>query len=125
MRKLSRRSFITSTAVVGAAAVGGAPSAVAQPQELSIRGSVAWCNRARGLLMFQPEPAHAAQHMIRLDMDDDDTMPEKLKVLVPTRPVTVRFVWRPAEDVLAPWKAVEVVTPNGESFAALQRRVIG
>jgi hypothetical protein len=71
------------------------------------------------LVKFRPDRRDASEQLIELEMDDNE-MPERLKVLAPSRVATISLRWRPNVDILAPWQAVEIIGPSGERFAALQ-----
>jgi hypothetical protein len=118
-QKISRRGVVGALGIVMGGLVNAPGASASPPLELSLRGTVSWCNRARGLVKFRPDRRDASEQLIEIEMDDNE-MPERLKVLAPSRVATISLRWRPNVDILAPWQAVEIIGPGGERFAALQ-----
>jgi len=100
------------------AAVAGRAGRTATDREtrLTIRGTVAWCNRARGILMFEPEGAGASRRAIHFDHGNDEAKVKRL--LRPGMVVTVSLRWRPEVDVLSPWQPEEIICTDGDRFTA-------
>jgi hypothetical protein len=83
---------------------------------LTVRGCIAWCNRKRGILMFEPKGAGASRMAINFDVGEDDG--NVWRVLRPGALVTLGLRWRPECDILSPWQPEEIICATGERFRA-------
>ncbi len=116
---ISRRDVIAG---VGAAAtiVAPAPAGAHIPdlgKRMTVSGTVAWCHKTRGLLMFDTEPRGRDGTLIRLT--PAAVTDPNLRPLRAGSAVSVTFAWRPDLDVVSPWVPVEVIAPNGNQFAVV------
>jgi hypothetical protein len=115
---LSRRSLLRALGLSGAVTMTARTAEASRTIALEMSGCVSWCNRQRGFLKFRPCRSDAAERLIKLDLRHGDI--EVLKQYAqPLYPLVLRLAWRPDIDILAPWQAVDIMFPNGQSVAAV------
>jgi hypothetical protein len=115
---MSRRAVVGGLGIAAGGVVNSAVGATLPETgaQLVVKGTVAWCHTARGLLSFHADPPGRDPMVVRLQVDAADRL--RLQRQRPGMAVTVKLSWRPDLDILAPWAPQEVTCANGDRFVA-------